>query len=120
MNNLLLQVLEYRNFMQPIAGPLTVIVVFGLIIYAFIRRRNFNRRLYNAITRPTIIYQQGPAPPPAPASNPLTEFSVITNEEFTKLSWEQKEELYRNRIIQLRDTNRKLRAILKEAGLPTE
>ncbi|WP_026461344.1 hypothetical protein [Adhaeribacter aquaticus] len=111
---------DFSDLLEPVAGPLTVIVLVVLVVFAIKRRRNFNRRLYNAITRPTIIYQQAPAPPPAPLSNPMTESSVITNEEFTKLTWEQKEEMYRNRIIQLRDANRKLRALLKEAGLPTD
>lgn len=104
----------FRDILEPISGPLTVIVVIGLIIFVFIKRRNYNRKLYNAITRPTVIYQQVAVPAPTEDS------ASLTNEEFFKLSWKEREALYKSRIIQLKETNRRLRARLKKAGLPTD
>ncbi|MBC3538280.1 hypothetical protein ACFSC6_08035 [Rufibacter sediminis] len=121
MGSMFLQIdtpnMMFRDLLEPIAGPLTIIVVVGAGVYAFIRRRSYNRKLYNAITRPTVIYQQGAAPAPAV---PVDSSPALSTEEFSRLPWEEREALYRNRIIELRDTNRRLRARMKEAGLPTD
>ncbi|WP_181307958.1 transmembrane domain-containing protein [Rufibacter sp. XAAS-G3-1] len=121
MGSMFLQVdtpnMMFRDFLEPIAGPLTIIVVVGAVVYSFMRRRSYNRKLYNAITRPTVIYQQVATPAPAV---PVDGSPALSTEEFCRLPWEEREALYRNRIIELRDTNRRLRARMKEAGLPTD
>jgi len=62
-----------------------------------------------------VIYQQVAAP-----AVPVDGSPALATEEFCRLPWEEREALYRNRIIELRDTNRKLRSRMKEAGLPTD
>ena len=121
MGSMFLQIdtpnMMFRDLLEPIAGPLTIIVVVGVGVYAFIRRRSYNRKLYKAITRPTVIFQQGAAPAMAV---PVDGSPAVSTEEFQRLPWEERETLYMNRIIELRNTNRRLRARMKEAGLPTD
>jgi hypothetical protein len=106
-----------KEALEPFAGPLTVIVLISLVVFAIRRRIRFNRNLYNALTRPTIIYQQ--IPPPAPAVPP-EDYTSLTKEDFYNLPWEVREAMYKNRIRQLNDTIQRLRARLKEAELPTD
>ena len=107
-----------REALEPIAGPLTVIVIISLIVFVIRRRMRFNRDLYNALTRPTtIIYQQ--VAPPAPAVPP-EDYSTLTKEDFYNLPWEVRETMYKNRIRQLNETIKRLRARLEEAELPTD
>jgi hypothetical protein len=106
-----------RDALEPIAGPLTVIVIVSLIVFAIRRRIRFNRNLYNALTRPTIIYQQI-APPAATA--PPEDYSTLTKEDFYNLPSEVREAMYKKRIHQLNDTIQRLKARLKEAELPTD
>jgi hypothetical protein len=124
MAGLLLQVQQSQSFhyllrdaLEPFAGPLMTFLIIGLIVFAIRRRIRYNRMLYNALNRPTVIYQQL-APPEVPL--PTEDFSTLTNEKFYSLPWEVREEMYKKRIFQLKDTNQRLRARLKEAGLPTD
>ena len=109
--------LMFREALEPIAGPLAVLIIIALIVFVIRRRRRFNRNLYNAITRPTVIYQQFNAPS---ASPPPEDYSTLTKEDFYNLPWEVREAMYKSRILQLNDTIHRLRARLKEAELPTD
>lgn len=109
--------LMFKEALEPIAGPLAVLVIIALIAFAIRRRRRFNRTLHNALTRPTVIYQQ--IIPPAPATPP-EDISTLTKENFYNLPWEKREAMYKNRIRQLNDTIQGLKTRLKDAGLPTD
>jgi hypothetical protein len=125
MAGLLLQVQQSPSFhyllrdaLEPIAGPLTLFVIIGLIVFAIRRRIRYNRMLYNAINRPTtIIYQQLPTPE---VPVPPEDYTSLTKEDFYNLPWEVRETMYKNRIRQLNDTIQGLKTRLKDAGLPTD
>lgn len=109
--------LLFRDAIEPIAGTLAVLVIIALIVFAIRRRRRFNSNLYNALTRPTVIYQQV-FPPVATA--PPEDYSTLTKEDFYNLPWEVRETMYKSRILQLNETIQRLKARLKEEGLPTD
>ena len=71
--------LMFREAAEPFAGPLVVLVIIALIVFAIRKRWRFNRNSYHALTRPTVIYQQFTAPP-APA--PPEDYSNLAKLEF--------------------------------------
>jgi hypothetical protein len=116
MESLHLQVLGTAHFLEPIAGPLTLIVMVALVIFAVSRRLKYRRRLINAITRPTIIYRQEPTASPYIPSK--IDYSITpADPRFYTLPWEYKEALYVNRINQLSSKCREMQKKLKAAGI---
>ncbi|WP_207435970.1 hypothetical protein [Sabulibacter ruber] len=112
-------ILATKSLLEPIAGPLTVGVLAGLVIFALRRRVRWNRALCNALTKPIVIYRQLTPRMPIRNFHPNHLDYTITPSDprFYTLPWEHKDALYVYRIRQLEAKCRRLEAKLNAAGI---